>query len=90
MNCAVLISHRYGLKGKPDALVRTPEGVLIPVERKKARAPSRPYEADRIQAAAYCLLVEENYRQTPSFMRIHYADRWFDETFTPQHRDWVV
>jgi CRISPR/Cas system-associated exonuclease Cas4 (RecB family) len=60
-NCAVLISHRYGLKGKPDALVRTPEGALFPVERKKARAPSRPYEADRIQAAAYCLLVEENY-----------------------------
>ena len=89
-HCAVLVSHRYGLKGKHDALVRIPEGALVPVERKKARAPSRPYAADLIQAAAYCLLVEENYGQTPPFMRIQYADRWFNEPFTPQHRDWVV
>ena len=37
--CPVLVSHRYGLKGKLDALVRAPDGALIPVERKKdARA----------------------------------------------------
>lgn len=56
------MSHRYGLKGKPDALVRTESGDLIPVERKKTRAPQRgPYDGDLIQAAAYCILVEEEF-----------------------------
>ena len=39
----VLVSQRYGLKGKPDALVRTASGDVILVERKKSRAPKRPY-----------------------------------------------
>jgi hypothetical protein len=71
----VLISRRYGLKGKPDALVRTASGDVIPVERKKSRAPKRPYPGDMIQATAYCVLVEDNYGRTPPFMRIQYADR---------------
>jgi hypothetical protein len=75
----VLISLRYGLKGKPDALVRIPSGEVIPVERKKSRAPKRPYESDLIQAIAYCVLVEENCGRTPPFMRIQYADACFDE-----------
>src|SRR4051794_5838401 len=29
--CSVLVSHRYGIKGRPDALVRTASGDLIPV-----------------------------------------------------------
>jgi hypothetical protein len=28
--CQVLISRTYGLKGKPDSLVRTSEGTTIP------------------------------------------------------------
>ena len=75
----VLVSHRYGLKGKPDALVRTESGDVIPVERKKTLAPRRgPYDDDLIQATTYCILVEENTGRMPPFMRIHYADRWFD------------
>lgn len=88
--CPVLVSHRYGLKGKPDPLVRTPGGALIPVERKNTPAPRRPYDGDLIQLSAYCLLVEENYGQTPPFMRIQYADRWFDEPFTDRHRAWML
>jgi len=38
-DCPVLVSRRYGLKGKPDAVVRTESGDVIPVERKKTRAP---------------------------------------------------
>ena len=86
----VLISHRYGLKGKPDALVRIPSGEVIPVERKKSRAPKRPYEGDLIQATAYCVLVEENYGQTPPFMRIQYADGVFDEPYTAERKQWVL
>jgi CRISPR-associated exonuclease Cas4 len=90
-DCPVLVSHRYGLKGKPDALVRTDSGDVIPVERKKTLAPRRgPYAGDLIQATAYCILVEENSGRTPPFMRIQYADRWFDEPYTPERKCWVL
>jgi len=89
--CPVLVSHRHGLKGKPDALVRTESGHLIPVERKKTRAPRRgPYDGDLIQGAVYCILVEEETGRTPPFMRIQYADRWFDEPYTPEVKAWVL
>jgi CRISPR-associated exonuclease Cas4 len=90
-DCPVLVSHRYGIKGRPDALVRTESGDLIPVERKKTRAPRhRAYDGDLIQAAAYCVLVEERYGRVPPFMRIQYADRCFDEPYTPQRKQWVL
>jgi len=89
--CSVLVSHRYGLKGKPDALVRTESGDVIAVERKKTRAPRRgPYDGNLIQATAYCIWVEEQSGQTPPFMRIQYADRWFDEPYTPELKRWVL
>ena len=86
----VLISERYGLKGKRDAFVRIPSGEVIPVERKKSRAPKRPYEGDLIQATAYCMLVEENYGRTPPFMRIQYSDGCFDEPYTAERKQWVL
>jgi CRISPR-associated exonuclease Cas4 len=79
--CPVLFSTRYGLKGKPDAILRTPNG-LAPIERKHSRAPHRPHDSDVIQAAAYCLLIEDNYGETPLFMRIDYSGTWFDVPFT--------
>lgn len=86
--CPVLVSYRYGIKGKPDALVRTESGDIIPVERKRGRAPRQP---DLIQAAAYCILVEDQYGRTPPFMRIQYADRWFDEpSYAPDRKAWVL
>jgi CRISPR-associated exonuclease Cas4 len=87
---SVLVSRRYGLKGKPDALVRISSGDVIPVERKKTRAPKRPYAGDLIQAAAYCVLVEEQYGRTPPFMRIQYTDRHFDEPYTIERKQWVL
>jgi CRISPR-associated exonuclease Cas4 len=90
-NCPVLVSPGYGLKGKPDALVRTASGDLIPVERKKTHAPRhRPYDSDLIRATAYCVLVEEQYGRAPPFMRIQYADRCFDEPYTPKRKQWVL
>jgi CRISPR-associated exonuclease Cas4 len=90
-DCPALVSHRYGLKGKPDTLVRTESGDVIPIERKKTRAPRRgPYAGDLIQATAYCILVEEETGRTPPFMRIQYADRWFDEPYTPQRKRWAL
>jgi CRISPR-associated exonuclease Cas4 len=89
-DCPVLVSHRYGLKGKPDALVRATNGAVIPIERKKARGPKRVYDADLVQGLAYCMLVEDTYGQAPPFVRIQYADRWFDEPYTPDRRKWVL
>jgi hypothetical protein len=80
--CPVLISHRYGLKGKPDALVRTKTGAMIPIGRKRTRAPKRPYDGDLIQAIAYCVLVEDRHGEPPPYARIQYADRWFDVSYT--------
>jgi hypothetical protein len=56
--------------------VRTDSGDLIPVERKKA--------------TAYCILVEEEFGRAPPFMRIRYADRWFDEPYTADRKQWVL
>ncbi len=80
------MSHRYGLKGKPDALVHTEAGDIIPVERKQGSAPGQSYDGNLIQAAVYCVLVEKIYGKTPPFMRIQYADRWFDEPFTRERK----
>ena len=87
--CPVLFSKRYGLKGKPDAILRTPTG-LAPIERKRSSSPRRPHDSDVIQAAAYCLLIEDNYGETPLFMRIDYSGTWFDVPFTEKHRQWVL
>lgn len=59
----LLVSHTYGLKGKPGSLVRMSDGTIIPVERKKARAPKAVRDGDLIQGIAYCILVEDNYGQ---------------------------
>ncbi len=86
----VLLSRRHGLVGKPDALVRLPSGEVIPVERKRRNAPRQPYDADLAQATVYCILVEEAYGRTPPFMRVQYADRSFDEPYTPARKQSVL
>jgi CRISPR-associated exonuclease Cas4 len=71
-----LFSRRLLLTGKPDYLVHSGDDV-IPVEVKSRRAPKQPYASHVLQLAAYCLLVEEAYRQRPSYGIIKYADRSF-------------
>jgi CRISPR-associated exonuclease Cas4 len=46
-----------GLTGKPDYLVDTGGGVLVPVEVKSGWAPPEPREGHVLQALAYCALV---------------------------------
>ncbi|NLG27226.1 MAG: Dna2/Cas4 domain-containing protein [Chloroflexi bacterium] len=71
-----LFSARYRLAGKPDYLVETKEG-LVPVEVKPGRRAPEPYDADVLQLAAYCLLVEEASGRRPSHGLLRYADRTF-------------
>lgn len=68
-----LVSHRYGLVGRPDLLIRR-EGSLIPVEAKPRRRAAQPYRGDLLQLAAYCLLVEETQGHPPPYGLLRYAE----------------
>src|SRR5437763_1640343 len=61
-----LFSARYGLTGKPDYILQGRDGV-IPVEVKPLRQAEQPYESDILQLAAYCLLLEEAWDETPPY-----------------------
>jgi CRISPR-associated exonuclease Cas4 len=82
-----LISHRYGLSGKPDYLVdRSNE--LIPVEVKSRRCPPcGPRASDAAQLTAYCVLVEDSCGVTPSHGIIQYADRTWPIRYTVKDRE---
>jgi CRISPR-associated exonuclease Cas4 len=57
----VLCSPRWGISGKPDCLIRTPDGI-VPVEFKKSKKPparGEVYPNHMIQNLAYCALVED-------------------------------
>ncbi len=85
-----LVSRRYGLIGKPDYLVETPDG-LIPVEVKSRPWPSTgPRAADVMQLMAYCVLVEDTFETRPAHGIIAYADRHQLVAYTPQQREAVL
>ncbi len=69
----MLISEKYGLKGRPDYILKR-EGKLVPVEVKTGRVPRGPLFSHIVQLAAYCLLLEEKYKQPPPYGIIRYAD----------------
>ena len=76
-----LISRRFGLVGKPDYLLETRAGI-VPVEVKPSRRASAPYEADLMQLAAYCLLVEETTGRAPRDGLLRYASATFRVPYT--------
>lgn len=69
------------LSGRPDYIVRQ-KHEHIPVEVKTGRTPKAPYDSHIFQLAAYCLLVENEYRVRPSFGIIHYPEKNFQIDFT--------
>ena len=88
-----LVSHRLGLIGKPDYLVEVQGGgrrYLAPVEVKSRRAPGQPPLGHVLQLAAYCLLVEETYRQRPPHGVLRYADASFTIPYTDDLRAQVL
>jgi hypothetical protein len=38
----------------------------------------------------YCILTEDEYGTAPPYARIQYADRWFDEPYTPARKKWAL
>jgi CRISPR-associated exonuclease Cas4 len=62
------------LTGRPDYVIEH-KGELVPVEAKSRRAPPQPYPSHVLQLAAYCRLVEVEYRRRPPYGVVKYRDR---------------
>jgi CRISPR/Cas system-associated exonuclease Cas4 (RecB family) len=60
------------LSGKPDQVWRTREGLLVPVDTKKRRAP-RAFASDAVQLSAYAMLL----KAAPRFLGARIADHGF-------------
>jgi CRISPR-associated exonuclease Cas4 len=68
-------SDRHGLTGRPDYVLRSGDE-LVPVERKSRAVGGRePHDGERLQLAAYCLLVEERFARPVRRGQLQYADR---------------
>lgn len=84
-----LIARRFGLQGRPDLILER-DGRLIPVEVKPSRRTARPLDADRLQLAAYCLLVEETSGKAPPYGLLRYAQACWQIPYGPDERRWVL
>ncbi|MFL6305053.1 MAG: Dna2/Cas4 domain-containing protein [Candidatus Sulfotelmatobacter sp.] len=89
----VLRSPRWGISGKPDCLIRTPEGV-VPVELKKSKKPparGEVYPNHRIQNLAYCALVEDQMRVHVPYGLVIYAGQQVRRVeYTDASRRWLA
>ena len=84
-----LVSHRYGLAGKPDYIVRG-EHASIPVEVKSRICRARgPHDSEKAQLFAYCLLVEEMSGQPIPYGLIEYPNRQWRVPFGEAERRYV-
>ena len=79
-----LVDQQLGLVGKPDYVMKTRQGSLIPVEVKTGHTPNTPYDSHLLQLMAYGLLIQSNYAQTPEYGLLHYPEKDFKVAFTPE------
>jgi CRISPR-associated exonuclease Cas4 len=86
-----LSSDAYPLVGKPDYVVRLPDGRPVPVELKlNVQGVTSPYSNHQVQIAAYCLILEDYFTQAPTHGILRYADRDFTVEYTPAMRRKVI
>ena len=88
-----LVSHRYGVVGKPDYLVEVAgagKRLVVPLEVKSRRQPRVADPGHLLQLATYCLLVEDVYRQRPPHGYLRYADATIKVDYTDDLRDAVL
>lgn len=86
-----MVSSRYRLIGRPDYLVRTDNGDLVPVEVKAAALRgASPYPDHVLQLGAYCLLVEDTQGRRPAYGLLHYADTTVRLPYTEALRNEVL
>jgi CRISPR-associated exonuclease Cas4 len=71
----VLVSDTHRLVGKPDYILER-DGELIPVERKsRSLSGAGAYEGEKLQLAAYCLLVEERFGRPIRRGKLQYQNK---------------
>jgi len=76
-----LYAEDLNLAGRPDYLVESEQG-LVPVEVKSGRTPQQPFASHIFQLAAYCQLVQRNYKRRPAYGIIRYPEQSFTVEFT--------
>jgi CRISPR-associated exonuclease Cas4 len=84
-----LISRKYGLRGKPDYLIKTQGDGLVPVEVKSSPAPrnGQPYQSHLMQLAVYFILIEDVLKCQPRYGLIRYRDRTIQISNSAQLRE---
>ena len=86
-----LSSSDYPLVGKPDYVVKLPDGRPVPIELKlNVHDVTAPYSNHMIQVAAYCLILEDYFVLAPTYGILRYADRQFTVEYTPALKKKVI
>ena len=86
-----LSSSGHPLVGKPDYIVKLPDGRPVPIELKPAvHDATAPFSNHIIQVAAYCLILEDYFEQAPTHGILKYADREFTVEYTPALKKKVI
>src|SRR5579875_1715709 len=86
-----LSSSAYPLVGKPDYVVKLPNGRPVPIELKPGvHDVTAPHSNHQVQIAAYCLILEDYFTQAPTHGILRYADRDFTVEYTPAMRRKVI
>jgi CRISPR-associated exonuclease Cas4 len=86
-----LSSSAYPLIGKPDYVVKLPDGRPVPVELKlNVLNATVPYSNHMVQVGAYCLILEDYFEQPPTHGILRYADCEFTVEYTPALRKKVI
>jgi CRISPR-associated exonuclease Cas4 len=90
-NVRILVSHRHGLRGKPDYLLDDGIGGIVPVELKSGRMPrGRPHRSHVMQLAVYFLLVEDDLRKSTAHGIIRYNNGSIQIENTDELRDGLL
>jgi CRISPR-associated exonuclease Cas4 len=86
-----LTSSAYPLVGKPDYVVRAPDGHPVPVELKlNVSDVTAPHSNHVVQLGAYCLILEDYFEHPPTHGIVRYADCEFTVEYTPALRKKVI
>src|SRR6266567_1608591 len=86
-----LSSSAYPLVGKPDYIVKLPDGRPVPIELKlTVHDVTAPHTNHMIQLAAYCLILEDYFVQAPTHGILRYANCEFTIDYTPAMRKKVI
>jgi CRISPR-associated exonuclease Cas4 len=87
----ILYSDQVPLVGKPDYIIKLPNGQLVPIELKlSVQNATAPHSNHVIQLAAYCLILEDYSEAPPTYGILRYADCDFTVEYTATLRKKVM